>query len=330
MKGILSGAVLGKILRAVSAAALAVAGAGTAMAADKVVAVSQIVEHPALDACRNGLRDGLRDAGFVDGDNLVFKFQTAQGNPATAAQIARQFVGEQPDVLVGIATPSAQALANATSDIPVVFSAVTDPVGAKLLSDMNAPDGNVTGLSDISPVGQHVETMREIVPGLKTIGVVYNPGEANAVSLVELLKQEAEKRGINIAEGTASRTAEVQAAAQAVAAKSDIIYAMTDNTIASAIAALVGAADSVKTPVFGATSDYVEKGAVASVGFDYYQVGYQTAAYVAAILRGKPIAELPARVAEGTDIYINPAAARKNGVTLPPSLADNPTKVVGE
>ena len=121
MKGILSGAVLGKFLRAVSAAALAAAGAGTAMAADKVVAVSQIVEHPALDACRNGLRDGLRDAGFVDGDNLVFKFQTAQGNPATAAQIARQFVGEQPDVLVGIATPSAQALANATSDIPVVF-----------------------------------------------------------------------------------------------------------------------------------------------------------------------------------------------------------------
>ena len=307
-----------------------------AVAQTYTVAVSQIVEHPALDACRNGLLDGLKAAGFVEGDNLVFKFQTAQGNPTTASQIAAQFVGESPDVLVGIATPSAQALANATRKIPVIFSAVTDPVGAKLLDDMANPSGNVTGLSDISPVAQHVDIMREIVPGLKTIGVVYNPGEANAVSLVELLKAAADERGIDIAEGTASRTSEVQSAAQVVASKSDIIYAMTDNTIASAIAALVGAADSAKTPVFGAATSYVVDedgkpiGTVAAVGFDYYQVGVQTADYVAGVLQGKAIADMPARTAKGTDIYINPSAARKNGVTLPPSLTKNPTKVVGE
>lgn len=318
-----------------SLACAALFAAAPAFAAEKyTVAVSQIVEHPALDACRNGLLAGLKDAGFAEGENLVFQFQTAQGNPAVAAQIARQFVDRAPDVLVGIATPSAQALANATKTIPVVFSAVTDPVGAKLLKNTEKPEGNITGLSDISPVGQHVEIMREIIPGLKTIGVVYNPGEANAVSLVELLKTEAEKRGLSVFEAAASRSAEVHSAALAAAEKSEILYAPTDNTVASAIAALVSAADSVQTPVFGAATSYVEDengkavGAIAAVGFDYYQVGYQTAEYVAGVLRGKKISEMPARAAKGTDIYINPSAARKHGAVLPASLLNNPTKVV--
>ena len=321
-----------KTLIAFAAAALS----ASAFAAEKpIVAVSQIVEHPALDACRDGLLAGLRDAGFAEGEDFIFKHQSAQGNPATAAQIARKFVGEEADVLVGIATPSAQALAGATQTIPIIFSAVTDPVGAKLLSDMARPDGNVTGLSDISPVAQHADVMREIVPGLKTIGVVYNPGEANAVSLVELLKEAAAARGLQVAEATATRTAEVAEAARAVAAKSEIIYAMTDNTVASAIAALIGAANEAKTPVFGAATSYVEDdqgravGAVAAVGFDYFQVGYQTAEYVAGVLRGKKISEMPARIAKGTDIFINPSAAKMNGVSLPPSLTKNPTKVVG-
>ncbi|MGI9338729.1 MAG: ABC transporter substrate-binding protein [Gammaproteobacteria bacterium] len=292
------------------------------------VAVSQIVEHPALDDVRKGILDGLAEAGYKDGENFVFKFQTAQGNPAIAAQIARQFVGEEADVLVGIATPSAQALANATKDIPIVFSAVTDPVGAKLLTQMEKPDGNVTGLSDLSPVGQHVELMAKIAPNVKTIGVVYNPGEANAVSLVELLRAEAAKRGYEVAEATASRTAEVKTAATAAADKSQILYAITDNTVASAIAAMTGAADAAGIPVFGATADYVEKGAVASVGFDYYQVGLQTAEYVAAILGGKTPAQLPAKVAKGTDIVINPAAAKKLGITLPAELTANPSRIV--
>ena len=322
-----------KLMSVFAAVALSAAG----VAADKpVVAVSQIVEHPALDACRNGLLAGLRDAGFVEDKDFIFKFQTAQGNPATAAQIAQQFVGDGADVLVGIATPSAQALANATKTIPIIFSAVTDPVGAKLMSDMAKPDGNITGLSDISPVAQHVAIMREIVPNMKTIGIVYNPGEANSFSLIELLKYAIADNGLAFVESPASRTSEVAFAAQLVAEESDIVYAMTDNTVASAIGALVAAADSAKTPVFGAATSYVEDengkavGAVAAVGFDYYQVGYQTADYVAGVLRGKKIADMPARIAKGTDIYINPSAAKKNGVVLPNSLTANPTKVVGE
>ena len=154
-----------RIMRMLLAACMAASVSLVAVADSVKVAVSQIVEHPALDACRNGLLAGLKDAGYTEGENLVFVYQTAQGNPAIATQIAKQFVGERPDVLVGIATPSAQALAAATKDIPIIFSAVTDPVGAKLVASMSAPGGNVTGLSDLSPVAQHIDTMREIVPG---------------------------------------------------------------------------------------------------------------------------------------------------------------------
>ena len=155
------------------------------------VDVSQIVEHPALDAARNGLIDGLKAQGYEQGKNLNLEYRTAQGNPAIASQIARQFVGEGPDVLVGIATPSAQALAATTRNIPIVFTAVTDPVEAKLVKSLDNPSGNVTGLSDLSPVAQHVELMQEFNPELKSIGVVYNPGEANSVALMTLLKAEA-------------------------------------------------------------------------------------------------------------------------------------------
>ncbi|OEE66897.1 ABC transporter substrate-binding protein, partial [Enterovibrio norvegicus FF-33] len=189
------------------------------------VAVSQIVEHPALDATRQGLLDGLKAKGYVDGENLEFSYQTAQGNPAIAVQIARQYVGESPDVLVGIATPSAQALVAATKSIPVVFTAVTDPVGARLIKDMAKPSANVTGLSDLSPVAQHVALAKELLPNMTTIGVVYNPGESNAVALVELLREAADQQGLKVVEGTALRSADVQSAAQIVASKSDVIYA---------------------------------------------------------------------------------------------------------
>lgn len=317
------------ISRPLIAAVTAAAVLSPVHAENAHVAVSQIVEHPALDACRNGLLQGLADAGYVDGENLTFVFQTAQGNPTIAAQIARQFIGESPDVLVGIATPTAQALAAATQSIPVVFSAVTDPVGAKLIASMENPGGNVTGLSDLSPVAQHVDIMGEIVPSLKTIGVVYNPGEANAVTLVELLRAAAAARGIEVVEGTAARSAEIGAAARAIVEDADIFYAITDNTVASAIAALIKAANDGGIPVFGAETSYIESGAVAAVGFDYYQIGYQTADYVVRILKGAAPASLPATVAVGTDIAVNYDAARKLGVTLPASLTDNPTKVIG-
>ncbi|MDE1264614.1 ABC transporter substrate-binding protein [Vibrio aestuarianus] len=317
----------GKVIATAVLAGAALLSSTSIMAKTAKVAVSQIVEHPALDATRQGLLDGLKAKGYEEGENLEFDFKTAQGNPAIAVQIARQFVGENPDVLVGIATPTAQALVSATKNIPIVFTAVTDPVGAKLVKKLEQPGKNVTGLSDLSPVEQHVELIKEIMPNVKTIGVVFNPGEANAVSLMELLKSSTKKHGIELVEATALKSADVQTATQAIAAKSDIIYALIDNTVASAIEGMIVSANQAKTPVFGAATSYVERGAIASLGFDYYQIGVQTADYVAAILKGQEPGKLDVKVAKGSDLFVNKTAADKLGLAIPQSVLDRATSV---
>ncbi|KOO03781.1 ABC transporter substrate-binding protein [Vibrio nereis] len=317
----------GKVIATAVLAGAALLSSTSIMAKTAKVAVSQIVEHPALDATRQGLVDGLKAKGYEQGKNLEFDYKTAQGNPAIAVQIARQYVGEQPDVLVGIATPTAQALVSATRSIPVVFTAVTDPVGAKLVKQLEQPGQNVTGLSDLSPVTQHVELIKEILPNAKSIGVVFNPGEANAVALVDLLKQSAEAHGLKVVEATALKSADVQSATQAIADKSDVIYAPTDNTVASAIEGMIVAATQSKTPVLAGATSYVEKGAIAGLGFDYYQVGVQTAEYVAAILQGSEPGSLDVKVAEGSDLVVNKAAADKLGMTIPQSVLDRATSV---
>ncbi|HDZ9498929.1 TPA: ABC transporter substrate-binding protein [Vibrio cholerae] len=310
----------GKVIATAVLAGAALLSSQSIMAKTAKVSVSQIVEHPALDATRQGLLDGLKAKGYEEGKNLEFDYKTAQGNPAIAVQIARQFVGENPDVLVGIATPTAQALVSATKTIPIVFTAVTDPVGAKLVKQLEQPGKNVTGLSDLSPVEQHVELIKEILPNVKSIGVVYNPGEANAVSLMDLLKLSAAKHGIKLVEATALKSADVQSATQAIAEKSDVIYALIDNTVASAIEGMIVAANQAKTPVFGAATSYVERGAIASLGFDYYQIGVQTADYVVAILEGKEPGSLDVQVAKGSDLMINKTAAEQLGITIPEAV----------
>ncbi|EGU46747.1 ABC transporter substrate-binding protein [Vibrio ichthyoenteri ATCC 700023] len=317
----------GKVIATAVLASAALLSSHSIMAKTATVAVSQIVEHPALDATREGLIDGLKARGYEQGKNLEFDYKTAQGNPAIAVQIARQFVGERPDVLVGIATPTAQALVAATRDIPVVFTAVTDPVGAKLVNQLDQPGKNVTGLSDLSPVAQHVELIKELLPDVKTIGVVYNPGEANAVALVNLLKESAQQHGIEIVEATALKSADVQSATQVIAAKSDVIYAATDNTVASAFEGMIVAANQSKTPVLGGATSYVEKGAIAALGFDYYQVGVQTAAYVADILEGKAPGTLDVKVAKGSDLVVNAKVAKALGIEIPQSVLDRATSV---
>ena len=300
-----------------------------ALAKTYKVAVSQIVEHPALDATRQGLVDGLKTKGYEQGKNLDFVYQTAQGNPAIAVQIAKQFVGEKPDVLVGIATPTAQALAASTRTIPIVFTAVTDPLGAKLVKNLEHPGANVTGLSDLTPVAQHVDLMQELVPGLKAIGVVYNPGEANGVTLVELLKKAAKAKNIAVVEASALKSADVQSAARIIASKVQVIYAPTDNTVASAIDALIGVANQAKIPVVGGSTSFVENGAVASLGFDYYQVGVQTADYVDAVLKGEKPADMAVKFAKGSDLFLNLKVAEKLGISISDEMltrASNITK----
>ncbi|WP_413284072.1 ABC transporter substrate-binding protein [Vibrio sp. MA40-2] len=317
----------GKIIATAVMAGAALLSSTGVIAKTAKVAVSQIVEHPALDATRQGLLDGLKAQGYEEGKNLEFDFKTAQGNPAIAVQIARQYVGERPDVLVGIATPTAQALVAATRDLPIVFTAVTDPVGAKLVSNAEKPGKNVTGLSDLSPIAQHVELIKELLPDAKTVGVVYNPGESNSVSLMTLLKESLAANGLELVEATALKSADVQSATQAISAKSDVIYAMIDNTVASAIEGMTIAANQAKTPVFAATTTYIDAGAIAALGFDYYQIGVQTADYVVAILEGQNPGDIPVRVAKGSDLIVNKTVADKLGIAIPQSVLDRATDV---
>ncbi|QWW67560.1 ABC transporter substrate-binding protein [Rhizobium sp. WYJ-E13] len=299
-----------------------------AKADDVTVAVTAIVEHPALDAARNGVRDVLAAAGYKEGENLKFVFESAQGNPATAAQIARQFAGDEPNVIVPISTPSAQAVVSATRDIPVVFTAVSDPLGAQLVKNMDKPGGNVTGLSDMSPVGEHIALIKEILPNVKTIGYLYNSGEANSVSLLAALKAEADKAGITIVESAATKSAEVQGAARALVGRADAIYIPTDNTIISALEGAVAVAEESKLPLFTADTDSVSRGSIAALGFNYYDVGKQTGEIVVRVLKGENPGDIAVKTAAGSDLVINKAAASKMGVTLPESVISRANKVI--
>lgn len=316
------------MLKRVGAAALAGLLAMPAAAEEVSVAVTAIVEHPALDAARDGIRDGLADLGFTVGENLKFSYESAQGNPATAAQIARKFIGEAPSVIVPISTPSAQAVVAGTKDIAVVFTAVTDPVGAGLVADAASPGGNVTGVSDMSPIPDHLALIREITPGVARLGIIYNPGEANSVALADRLKELAPGAGMQIVEASATKTAEVQQAARSLVGKVDAIYIPTDNTVVSALEAAVQVAEQNKIPLYAGDTDSVPRGAIAAIGFNYYDIGLQTAQIVAKVLKGEAPGSIAVTQAQGTDLIVNPGAAEKMGVTIPEAVVSRANTVV--
>ncbi|WP_420346776.1 ABC transporter substrate-binding protein [Pelagibius sp.] len=311
-----------------STLAIAAFAATASQAADITVATTAIVEHPALDAARDGVRDELAAAGYEEGRNLRFLYESAQGNPATAAQIARKFVGEAPDVIVPISTPSAQAVVSATKDIPIVFTAVTDPVGAKLVGDPMKPGANVTGMSDLSPIGKHLDLIKQITPDATSIGVPFNPGEANSLTLLELVKQEAPARGLTVVEAPATKTSEVLGAAQSLVGKADVIYVPTDNTIVSAFEAVVKVGIDNRVPVYAGDTDSVARGAIAALGFNYYDLGRQTGRMVLRVLKGEAPGDIAVEGVEITELYVNPGMAEKMGVSIPDALIQQAKEVV--
>jgi putative ABC transport system substrate-binding protein len=308
-------------------AALAV-GIGGAAAEPKTVAITAIVEHPALDAVRDGVKKGLADLGYAEGADVTFVYESAQGNPATAAQIARQFVGDAPAVIVPISTPSAQAVAAATKDIPIVFTAVTDPVAAGLVASIEAPGGNITGVSDMTPVADQLALIQEFLPNLKSLGVPFNPGEANSVSSLAALKAAAEKEGVAIVEAPATKSADVQAATASLIGKVDAIYVPTDNTIVSALESAVSVAQEGKVPLFAGDVDSVPRGAVAAVGFNYGDVGLQTAKIVDRVLKGEAPGSIAVTFASGTNLQVNKKAAAAVGIEVPQAVLDRAVNVI--
>ena len=315
-------------IRFAAMAVVAACVATGALAADKFVAITQIVEHPALDSCRQGVKDVLAENGYVEGKNLRWDYESAQGNPVTAAQIAKKFVGDEPDVIVAIATPSAQAVAATTKTVPLVFSAVTDPVAAKLVSNWEHPGANITGTSDMAPIDKHLDMILRISPNVKKLGVLYNPGEVNSVSSLEAVKKAAGPKGIEVFEGPAPKSSEVLAAARSLVGKVDAFYVPTDNTVVSAFEAVVKVGIDSQTPVYAADTDSVERGAIAASGFNYYQVGRQTGEMVLKILNGTNPGDIPVSGVEKLDLWVNPGSAEKMGVTLPEALIKEAVKVV--
>ena len=315
--------------RTVLAALLAASLSPFATAADmKSVAVTAIVDHPALDAARKGVEDELKAAGFEAGKQIQYQYQSAQGNPATAAQIARKFIGDGPDVIVAIATPSAQAVVAGTRNIPVVFTAVTDPVAAKLVKSWKAGNGNVTGVSDMLKLSSQVDLITKVKPGAKRVGMVYSPGEVNSVIVVKELKAELAKRGMTLVEAPAARTVDVAPAAKSLIGKVDVIYSCTDNNVVSTYESLAGVAQQAKIPLVASDTDSVKRGATAALGQNYYDIGRQTGKLVVRILKGEKPATIAPQIGEKLSLTLNQGAAQKQGVTLSPALLKEAKEII--
>ena len=232
-------------------------------------------------------------------------------------------------MIVPISTPSAQAVVSAAGGtIPVVFTAVTDPEGAQLVDNAKSPGGNVTGVSDLSPLSDHLVMVRSILPQSATLGVIYNPGEANSVALMEKLGELAPGAGYEIVEATATKSSEVQQAARSLVGKVDAIYIPTDNTVVSAFEAAVQVAVESKIPLFAGDTDSVKRGAIAAVGFNYYDIGKQTAAVVVRVLKGENPGDIPVAQAEGTNLVVNTKAAAEMGVELSPGMVASAAQVI--
>ena len=292
------------------------------------VAVTQIVEHPALDAVRDGLQDKLKEEGFDEADSsLKWTWESAQGQASNAAQIAQKFVGDNPDLIVAIATPSAQAVVGNTDTIPVVFSAVTDPVSAELVPSLDASGGTVTGVSDLSPIDEHLALIADMIPDAQSVGVIYNAGESNSVSLVNLFNTEAEAQGFTVEEATVSSSADVATAAESLVGKVDAIYIPTDNTVVSALESVIQVGNDNQLPIFAGDTDSVERGAIATASFDYYEVGRQTGDMAVRILSGENPGDMPVELANTVDLAVNLAAAEAMGVTVPDAIKDSADQV---
>lgn len=242
--------------------------------------------------------------------------------------MAKKFAGLAPDVIVAISTPSAQTVASAARSTPLIFSAVTDPVGAKLVKDPNHPGGLITGVTDMSPIAAHLDLVKRVVPSAKRLGVIYNPGEANSVTLVALVNKFAPGKGLSVVEAGATKTSDVLTAARSLVGKVDAIYIPTDNTVISALEAVIKVGIDAQIPVITADTDSVKRGAVAALGFNYYDVGRQTGVMVARVLNGEKPGDIAVEGVSKLELFVNPAAAAAMGVTLPADMVDEAKEVV--
>ena len=284
------------------------------------IGISQFAEHGSLDDCRKGFVDGLAKAGFIEGTNLKIDLQNANADTGTAATIADSFVSGGVNLICAIATPSAMAAYNSTkdTDIPVIYTAVSDPVAAQLAKEDGTPVGSITGTSDALPVEDQLKMIRAFLPDAKTIGILHTSSETNSDSTIAIYKELAPKYDFEIVDSAISQLSDVPMAAADLAGKVDCISNLTDNTVVQALSAELDAANKAKIPVFGSEIDQVKAGCVGCEGLDYYELGMQTGAMAAKVLKGEAKAsDLPFETITSPSAYVNTAAASDLGITVP-------------
>ncbi len=297
------------------------------------IGIGQFAEHGSLDNCREGFLAGLAEAGYVEGENLEVLLENAQADTGTAGQIAKNFVSNKVDLICAIATPMAQSALGAAKDtnIPVIFTAVTDPILAELAKEDGTPNGNTTGTSDKLPVEKQLEMIRAILPEAKTIGIMYSTSEINSVSAIEEYKAAAGNYGFEIVESGISTSADIPLAADNLLGKVDCINNLTDNTVVSSLPIILEKAAEKNIPVFGSEVEQVKIGCLATVGLDYYDLGKQTGAMAAQVLKGeKKASEINFEVIEEASFYGNTAVAGNLGITLPQELVSSAKEMFSE
>lgn len=290
------------------------------------VGISQFAEHGSLDNCREGFIQGLEEAGFVEGENLEIEEKNAAADQGTAKQISDAFVSDKVDLICGIATPSAQAAYNSAmnTDIPVIYTAVTDPEAAKLADKDGMPVGEVTGTSDELPIKEQLEMIREVLPEAEKVGILYTTSEVNSVSAIETYEKLAPDYGFTIVTKGVTQTADIALAADEILKETDCLTNLTDNTVVNSLATILDKANEKKIPVFGSEIEQVKLGCVAAEGIDYVELGKQTGRMAAEVLKGeKQASEMQYETISQPGLYVNTKAAEDLGITLDEAFVES-------
>lgn len=294
------------------------------------IGIGQFAQHGSLDNCREGFIEGLKEAGIEEGVNLELITDNANADTGTAAQIADNYVSKKVDLICAIATPMAQSAYGSAmkADIPVIYTAVTDPVAAELADDSKMPIGNATGTSDKLPVEEQLNMIRTILPDAKKIGIMYTTSEINSVAAIEEYKNAADSYGFEIVESAVSTSADIPLAIEDLAKKVDCINNLTDNTVVSALPVIISKADENNIPVFGSEIEQVKNGCLATVGLDYIALGRQTGEMAAKVLKGEMKAsQMAYEVIDEASFYANSETAAKLNIEIPKELLDSAAEV---
>ena len=294
------------------------------------IGIVQIIEHPSLNTIRESCVAQLAKNGYKDGKNIVIDYQNAQGDQTNLKTICQKFANNKYDLIIAIATPSAQAAVGETKTIPIVFSACTDPVGSGLVSSLEKPGGNVTGTSDAVSAEKIMQLAKRITPDIKTVGALYSSSETNSISVVNNLKDYAKKNGMTVVEATVTNSSEAQQATSSLVGKVDAIFSPIDNTIASAMPIVAQVANKAKIPVYVGADSMVKDGGLATYGINYTVLGQETANMVTEILKGKKPGDIAVKTMTDIDIYVNQDTAKAIGVKIPDDVLKEAAQVFGK